>query len=132
VVRDEWIGRYADDLVKEIKGEEVVGEGATNGAEQREGEAGAEARLGVLLQAAHVAGGVKHGHHPQERRRQGETIESASARSEKLRPGSSWNSVKCRVSPAWTAEMSEYVRPNSVAAATNEQASRRLGLLPSP
>ena len=60
------IGADADDFVKQIQGEQIVGKGAAHGAEQGQGEAGVETRLRVLLQAAHIAGRVKHRDHPEE------------------------------------------------------------------
>src|ERR1019366_6139623 len=57
----------ADDLVEKIEREEIVGERAADGAEEREGETGVEARLLMLMETAHVAGGVKDGQHPEER-----------------------------------------------------------------
>ena len=72
VMGDQRIGADADDLVEQIKREQVVGERAADGAEQRQGEAGVEARLRVLVEAAHVAGRVEDRQHPQERGGHGE------------------------------------------------------------
>ena len=67
VMRDQGIGADADDLVKQIKGQQIVREGAAHRAEQRQGKASVESRLIVLVQAAHVTGRIEHCHHPQER-----------------------------------------------------------------
>ena len=72
VVRDKRVGRDADDLVEEIEREEIVGKRAADRTEEGEGKAGVETRLGMLLEAAHVAGRIKHRDHPQERGGDGE------------------------------------------------------------
>jgi len=69
---DQGVGADADNLVKEIHGEEVVGEGHPDRPEQRQGEAGVEAGLGVFFEAAHIAHGVEDRQHPQEGGDQGE------------------------------------------------------------
>ena len=55
VVGDERVGREREHLVEEIEREQVAGEGDAEGGAEGDGEEGVEARLGVLLQAAHVA-----------------------------------------------------------------------------
>ena len=67
VVGDQGIGADADNLVEKIQGKQVVGEGAADGAEQGQGEAGVEARLLMLVEAAHITRRVEHSDDPQER-----------------------------------------------------------------
>ena len=59
------------------------------------------------------------------------TMDSASARSATLRPGSKWKTQKWSLLPAWMSGIIEAVRMKSVAAARKEQVSRTLGRLPS-
>ena len=65
VMGDQRIGADGDDLVEEIQGEQVVGEGHPDGPEDRQGKTGVEPGLGMLLEAAHVAHRIKDRNHPQ-------------------------------------------------------------------
>ena len=58
------------------------------------------------------------------------TIDSASARSATLNPGSKWNTQKYSLLPAWMSGIIEAAMTKSVAAARKEQVSRTLGRLP--
>ncbi len=72
VVGHQRIGADADNFVEQVERQKIVRERAAHGAEQRQGKAGIEARLGVFLEAAHVTGGVKNRQHPEERSGDGE------------------------------------------------------------
>ena len=49
----------------------MVGKSNTDSPEECQGKTGVEPCLGMLMQAAHVSHGIKHGDNPQERRCQG-------------------------------------------------------------
>ena len=72
VMGHERIGADADNLVEQIEGQQVIGEGAADGAEQGQGKAGVEARLLVLVEAPHVSRRIEDCDHPQERGGDGE------------------------------------------------------------
>ena len=71
VMGDQRVRGDADDLVEEIQREQIVGEGAPDGAEKRQCETGIEAGLRVLPEAAHIAGRIEHRDHPEKRRGDG-------------------------------------------------------------
>ena len=59
------IGADRDDLVEEVEGEEVVGEGHTDGTEDGQGETGVETGLGMFVQSPHIAHGIEDGDGPE-------------------------------------------------------------------
>jgi len=65
VVGHQGVGADADHLIEQVEGKEVVRKGHAHGSEQGQRETDAEAGLGVLLEAAHVARRVEHGDNPQ-------------------------------------------------------------------
>jgi hypothetical protein len=63
-MRDQWIGRYRQDLVEHEQGEQVVGKGDAGSGTQGDGVAGEEAaQVGIAL-GVHVADGVRRRQHP--------------------------------------------------------------------
>ena len=62
---DQRIGADGDDLVKEVQGEKIVGEGHTDGTEDGQREAGIEPGLGMFVQAPHISHGIEDGDGPE-------------------------------------------------------------------
>jgi hypothetical protein len=75
VMSHQRIGADADDLVEEVHGQQIVGKGYADGAEQRQGKAGVETGLGMFMQAAHISGRIEHCQDPEKEATRAKIIE---------------------------------------------------------
>jgi len=62
---DQWVGADRNDLVEQIHRQKIVGKGHPDGPEDRKGETGVEAGLGVFFEPPHIPHRIVNGDGPQ-------------------------------------------------------------------
>jgi len=67
MMRNKWISADTDNLIKEIQGKKIIGKSHSDGTEEGQGKTGVKPGLGMFLQAAHIAHGVKYSYNPEKR-----------------------------------------------------------------